>query len=131
MGAAVLINAAVFAALHLFNPGIGPLPILNLVLFGIFASICFIRTENIWLIGALHSAWNLVQGNIFGIKVSGTDTSCRLFLAVTKENRALIHGGDFGMEGGLAVTVVLAAGIAFFLFFGNDKKNNDLAVEGS
>ena len=38
----------------------------------------------------------------------------------------LLNGGDFGLEGGLAVTIVFMAGIAFFLFYKNKK---DLAVE--
>ncbi len=128
MGAAVFINAAAFAALHLLNPGIGLLPILNLFLFGIFASVCFIKTENIWLIGALHSVWNLVQGNVYGIKVSGMETSCTVFSASLTGGREIFHGGSFGLEGGLAVTIVLLAGIAVLLFQLN-KNKKDLAVE--
>lgn len=57
--AAVIANSVIFAALHLLNPGVAPLAIVNLILFGIFASCYFIRRGNIWGIGALHSVWNL------------------------------------------------------------------------
>lgn len=120
MIAAACINAAAFAALHLLNPGIAPLAIINLFLFGVFASVCFIKTENIWMVGALHSVWNLVQGNVYGIKVSGMETSCSLFSSALTEGRELFHGGEFGLEGGLAVTLVLAVAILFFLFFKKD-----------
>ena len=116
MAAAVLVNAAAFAALHLLNPGISFLAIINLTLFGIFASLCFIQTENIWFVGALHSVWNLVQGNVYGIKVSGMETTCTVFSSSMTEGRDLINGGAFGLEGGLAVTAVLVAGIAILLF---------------
>ena len=68
---AVLLNSTIFAILHLANAGITALSFVNLILFGIFASLYFLRTDNIWGIGAIHTMWNFTQGNIFGIEVSG------------------------------------------------------------
>lgn len=113
---AVIVNAVVFAALHLLNPGISLLAIINLILYGIFASCYFIRRGNIWGIGAFHSVWNLVQGNFYGIKVSGLEKTCTLFASSTTEGREIINGGAFGLEGGLAVTVVLVVGILLLCF---------------
>ncbi len=113
---AVIANSVAFAALHLLNPGIGIMPIINLTLFGIFASVCFIKTENIWLVGAIHSVWNLVQGNVYGIKVSGMDTTCTVLESTITEGKDLIHGGAFGLEGGIAVTIVLVIGTVLLLF---------------
>lgn len=121
MDMAVLINAVAFGALHALNPGVSSLAILNIILFGIFASLCFIRTENIWLVGALHSVWNFAQGNIYGIKVSGLKTDCSVLSAVMTEGKDLFHGGAFGLEGGLAVTIVLVAGIAVLCLYQKDK----------
>lgn len=59
--AAVLANSLLFASLHLLNSGISVLAFINITLFGIFASIYFIRRGSIWGIGAFHSIWNLVQ----------------------------------------------------------------------
>ena len=116
MAVAAVVNAVAFAALHLLNPGITPLAIVNLILFGIFASVCFIKTENIWMVGAIHSVWNLMQGNVYGIKVSGMETSCTVFSSVMTDGKELINGGAFGLEGGLAVTAALLAGIAVVYF---------------
>ena len=107
--AAVLANSVVFAALHLLNSGLSALALVNLTLFGVFASVYFVRTGNIWGVGALHSAWNLVQGNVFGIQVSGAELSCSVLSSTPVDGMGLINGGTFGLEGGLAVTVVLAA----------------------
>lgn len=128
MPVAVCINAAAFAALHLLNPGIAPLAIINLFLFGVFASVCFIQTENIWMVAAIHSVWNLVQGNVYGIKVSGMDTSCSLLSSIATEGREMMHGGAFGLEGGLAVTIVLTAATLCFLFLKKDS-GDDAAWE--
>ena len=100
-------NALLFAALHLLNDGISVLAFINLVLFGVFASIYFIKRGNIWGVGALHSIWNLAQGNFYGIRVSGMQTSCSVLASEMVAGRELINGGDFGLEGGLAVTIVL------------------------
>ena len=104
---AILGNSIAFAALHLGNDGIGILPLINLTLFGICASVFFIKTGNIWLVSAMHSIWNAVQGNLYGILVSGGDTGPTILNATINTGKSLINGGDFGLEGGLAVTIVL------------------------
>ncbi len=102
----ILANAVLFAALHLLNNGITVLAFINLVLFGVFASVYFVKRGNIWGVGALHSIWNLAQGNVYGIRVSGIQTSCSVLSSEMVAGRELINGGDFGLEGGLAVTIV-------------------------
>lgn len=114
--AAVLVNSLFFAALHLGNSGVSPLALVNLTLFGIFASVYFIKSGNIWGVGAFHSIWNLVQGNFYGIRVSGIVTECSVFASTPAEGRGLINGGSFGLEGGLAVTIVLLAAICFLFW---------------
>lgn len=111
----IAVNAVLFAALHLLNNGISVLAFINLVLFGIFASVYFVKRGNIWGVGALHSIWNLVQGNVYGIRVSGVQSSCTILSSEMVAGRELINGGDFGLEGGLAVTIVLVAGTLIML----------------
>lgn len=115
MWVAVLSNSLIFAALHLLNAGISVLAFVNLTLFGVFASLYFIRRGNIWGIGAFHSIWNLVQGNFWGLRVSGMVTDCSIFRSTMSEGKSIINGGAFGPEGGLAVSVVLLVGICLLL----------------
>ena len=111
--AAVAINTIFFAALHLFNTGISWLALLNLLLYGLFASLFFLRTDQIWGIGALHAMWNFVQGNVLGIPVSGQVSSTSLVHCTpAQESAALINGGGFGLEGGIAASIVLLGAIA-------------------
>lgn len=124
MVVAILCNSLFFAMLHLFNNGISVLAFLNLSLFGIFASLYFIRRGNIWGIGAFHSMWNLVQGCFYGISVSGMNSLNSLLKTESVKGKDLLNGGSFGMEASIWVTAVLLAGIAFLFFMKN--KNPDI-----
>ncbi len=109
--AGVIVNSIMFMLLHAANPGVGVLAFINLFLYGVFASLLMINFENIWIAGAFHSIWNFVQGNFYGISVSGLSSQTTVLESVANEDMALVNGGAFGLEGGLAVTIVLTAGI--------------------
>ena len=119
---AILSSSGLFAALHLGNPGISFLAIINLFLFGIFAAIYFLRRGSIWGICAIHSIWNFAQGNIFGCRVSGLPIDSALFVT-TENGRTLWSGGAFGPEGGLGVTVVLLIAIGIVTFMKNKERD--------
>ena len=112
----VLLNSLLFACLHLMNPGIGVLPMINLFGFGIVMSLVFLRTGNIWMVSAIHTMWNFVQGNVFGVLVSGGEAGDTLLTCASDTSKSLINGGDFGLEGGLAVTAVLVITIVVLIF---------------
>ena len=113
---AVAVNAVFFAALHFANAGLTLLAFCNLFLFGIFASVYMWKRGSIWGVAALHSAWNFTQGNLLGIRVSGNVLGPSVLSTSLTENGAWINGGAFGLEGGLAVTIVLSLGILLMLF---------------
>lgn len=116
VAAGILANSVAFACLHLLNSGIRPLAMVNLILFGLFASLYYLWRGNIWGVAALHSMWNFTQGNIFGILVSGGSFGTSLFTSTSLPSGTLWNGGAFGLEGGLAVTAVLVLGILFVLW---------------
>jgi hypothetical protein len=119
---AVILNSLAFASIHLGNHGLTALALVNLTLFGIFASVVFLRTGNIWLVSAIHSVWNFAQGNIYGIAVSGGFSGPHLMNTAFNAGKTLINGGDFGLEGGLAVTTVLIVGTLLVIFVPTKKK---------
>jgi hypothetical protein len=53
-----------------------------------------------------------VQGNLFGIEVSGNQVIGGVVINLQENGPDLITGGAFGTEGGLACTGVLLLGIA-------------------
>ena len=112
---AAIVNSVFFAALHLLNNGITPLAFVNLTLFGLFASLYFIKRGNLWGLGAVHSLWNFTQGNVWGISVSGIGSGPSVFVSQNQEAMTLFNGGTFGLEAGIATTIVLAIGIVVLL----------------
>jgi membrane protease YdiL (CAAX protease family) len=116
---AVVVSSLAFAALHLANPGVfgTPFALINLAGFGVFAGVYILKRGSIWGAAAIHSVWNFVQGNIYGLPVSGAGKleSVFVFEPVQKGLAPLVNGGAFGPEGGLAVTIVLAVGIIVLL----------------
>lgn len=114
----ILASSALFAAMHISNPGFSLLAFINLFLFGVFASLYFLRRGSIWGICALHTIWNFAQGNIFGCSVSGMPLEDTLLL--TRTNSGMVwSGGEFGPEGGVAVTIIYVIGIAVLTFMNN------------
>ncbi len=107
----VLVSSLVFAILHGLNPNISLLPLINLFLFGIFAALYALWEGGLWGIAAQHAAWNWVQGNLFGMEVSGSGGG-PILLNLQETEPDLITGGAFGPEGGLAVTAMLIIAIA-------------------
>ncbi|MCR8969825.1 CPBP family intramembrane glutamic endopeptidase [Facklamia sp. 7083-14-GEN3] len=104
---AILINSIFFSLLHYANPGITVLALVNIALAGIFFSLLFYITDNMWLTGAAHSFWNFIMGVVFGVQVSGLVLPGTLLITESKAEASLINGGDFGFEGGLVVTIIL------------------------
>ena len=121
--AAVTVNALLFSLLHLGNPNVSALALVNILLFGLFASLLTLRRGSIWMAAGLHSMWNFAQGNLFGIPVSGLVGLPSPLAAQVAEGgwQTRINGGSFGLEGGLAVTVALALACGVVLFIPTKK----------
>lgn len=122
---AVLISSVGFALAHSSNQGVSPLAYLNLTLFGIFAAVYMLKRGNIWGVCAIHSMWNCVQGNLYGVSVSGMSKSESIMNMISVESKSLMNGGAFGLEGGLAVTIVLT--LATIIMLCTKTKQSELA----
>ena len=113
---AVVTNAVIFALLHGMNNGVSLLALVNLSLCGVMFSLYMLRTDNLWGACAIHSIWNFVQGNFYGLPVSGIDSGDSVFRFSLVDGKALANGGDFGLEAGIPCTIVLSAVILILLF---------------
>ncbi len=101
----VLVPSVLFALFHALNPNVSPLALVNIALAGAVFAVAAERTSTLWLPIAYHYAWNLAQGPVLGLPVSGMAWDGLLALPVG--GPAWLTGGDFGPEGGLLATVVL------------------------
>ncbi len=123
--AAVIGNAAVFSLLHLFNDGFSIIAFLNILFVGIAFSLIAVKTDSIIACCAFHSVWNAVQGNFYGLPVSGGVLDKSVFIFTLSESKDIFTGGVFGIEGGIGVTVVIVSIIAVCLLLPEKNKEED------
>lgn len=109
---ALVISSVLFMALHLLNPNLSLVAIINLFLAGILLGIGYVFTKNLWFPLALHFSWNFFQGPIFGFEVSGTNTDS--LISHTIQGSELLTGGKFGLEGSLLATGLCSIAIIIF-----------------
>jgi membrane protease YdiL (CAAX protease family) len=108
------VSAVLFAALHVANASFGLVPLINLTLFGAATAAykTLIDDDQLWGVFAIHSVWNWLQQDVFGLENSGLASPIANTLFHVEPNRELpgpIWGGGFGPEGTVAATLVLLA----------------------
>lgn len=113
---AILTNSLLFSLLHLSAPGVTALSFFNLFLFGIMFSLIYYITNDMWLTGFAHAAWNITLGVILGTEISGQVIENSLFRTSSTPYKSLLSGGDFGLEGGLIMTIFTTLVILTLIF---------------
>jgi membrane protease YdiL (CAAX protease family) len=104
-----IITSATFSALHLGNPNVKTMGLVNIFLVGLLFSYMYIRTKSLWMPIGYHFTWNYFQGNVFGFPVSGTTQSKGIY-NIEAVNENILTGGSFGPEAGILATVVIIIG---------------------
>ncbi|MDE6776355.1 MAG: CPBP family intramembrane metalloprotease [Oscillospiraceae bacterium] len=112
---AVAVNSVFFGLMHGFNNGFSLNAFINLTLYAIMISLYVLRTNSLLGACAIHSVWNFVQGNFYGLPVSGIDTGGTIFSVSLVKNANLANGGDFGLEASLPCAIVMLIAIAVLL----------------
>ena len=125
----LFVSSIIFAIMHGLNPGISALALINLALFGVFAGLYAMREGSLWGISAMHTAWNWVQGNFFGLEVSGNSEGGGALINLMAKGADWFTGGAFGPEGGLAVTIVLIVGLLILLFWKGKEAIQEVSVQ--
>lgn len=105
---ALFISSVLFSCLHLFNPNVALMPILNLALAGMLLGAAYLYTRNLWFPISLHLFWNWLQGPVLGYEVSGSQIGVPL-LKLHLSGNTLVSGGAFGFEGSILCTLLTAA----------------------
>lgn len=102
---AVLATSAVFALMHIFNPGVTPLALFNIFLAGIVMNLLILRDGKLWSAVGFHFSWNYIMGTVFASPVSGGGQDGIIKLSLAGDE--LLTGGTFGIEGGVICTAML------------------------
>ena len=108
---ALLISAVVFGLVHWSNPNGTLLAALAIALeAGILLGAAYMLTRNLWLAIGLHWGWNVVQGYIWDVSVSGIAVDG--LVDARPVGDPLLSGGAFGLEASaIAMVVATATGI--------------------
>lgn len=121
IGVGLLISSTLFGLMHLTNPNVNYIAVINIILVGLFYGLYVIKTNDLWAVCGMHSAWNFAQGNLFGFEVSGLDVSVGSLIDLNLVGSDFVTGGIFGPEAGITATFILLASIGILLFI--DKKD--------
>ena len=98
-------SSVLFALFHALNPHVSLIALLNILLAGVVFAVATERTGTLWLAMGYHFLWNLTQGTILGMPISGMEWQGLLDLS--PYGPSLWTGGPFGPEGGLSATLAL------------------------
>ncbi|MCL4672631.1 MAG: CPBP family intramembrane metalloprotease [Sphingomonadaceae bacterium] len=109
--AALAISSLLFGLAHWANP--------NATLFssvaiaieaGILLGGAYMLTRSLWLAIGIHAGWNLTQGLVFDVSVSGVEVDG--LVEAGMKGPDLLTGGAFGLEASaIALVVATAAGV--------------------
>lgn len=126
---AIALTSLFFASGHSGNPNANYISTINTALAGVWFSIAYLKTRNLWMVFGLHLMWNWAQGAILGIPVSGIKelTTAPLF-QVENFGITVLTGGDYGIEGGIACTIALIVSGALIWFLPILKPTDEMLV---
>jgi CAAX protease family protein len=112
---AIGLSAALFGALHGFNPGATPVSTAAIALeAGVILSAAYVYSGNLWMPIGLHAGWNFTEGTIFGVAVSGGRVAG--MFSGTMRGPILLTGGPFGVEASLLAVMVSLCASAVLLY---------------
>jgi hypothetical protein len=105
---AILLTSLFFGLVHAGNPSSTLFSTVNTILAGVWFSIAYLKTRDLWFVTGLHMMWNWTQGSIFGIEVSGlTNLASVSLLKEIDSGPTWLTGQTYGIEGGIACTIAL------------------------
>lgn len=105
---AIALTSVFFGLVHAGNPNATIFSTVNTILAGIWFSVAYLKTRDLWFVTGLHLMWNWTQGSIFGIEVSGiTNLASSSILREIDTGPTWLTGQTYGIEGGIACTIAL------------------------
>ncbi len=118
---AILGNSLLFSALHLSNPGVTPLALINNTIVGVLFSLTVYYFDSFWCAAAMHAAWNFTQNILFGLPNSGITVPYSVFKLDAGAVNGFAYDTRFGIEGTACACLVLLAVTASVFLWGKKR----------
>ena len=119
---AILVNSAVFSAMHLLNPGITVISVIGIFLSGLIWSLLVYYYDCWWAGVMMHTGWNFTQSILFGLPNSGVVSAYSVFrLDAASARDGFFYTVNFGVEGSLGSVIILGAVAALILYLNRGK----------
>jgi hypothetical protein len=123
--AAILLSVG-FGAVHLGNPGEGPVGAASVVVIGLVFAFALRRTGSLWLVVGWHASFDFGESFLFSVPNSGIVFDGHLSSA-TLHGPNWLTGGTVGPEGSVFSFLTMAVAAAFIHFAFPAKKTYPLA----
>lgn len=102
----LIAQAIIFGLAHAGNSGVSFMGLFNICIIGFLFGQLLLITNNVMLVSGMHFAWNFAQGCIYGIQVSGTETTLSIFECQVVSMNSIWTGGAFGIEASITATIL-------------------------
>jgi len=114
---ALTLTALFFGFSHLSNPHATAWSAIAIALeAGVSIGAAYMATRSLWFAMGLHTAWNFLQGTVFGVAVSGNGAPTDSLFRPLIQGNSWLTGGAFGIEASvIAVGVGLGLGSYFII----------------
>lgn len=121
---ALTLTALFFGFSHLSNPNATVWSAIAIALeAGVSFGAVYMATRSLWVAMGFHTAWNFLQGNIFGVAVSGSGAPTDSLFQALIQGNPWLTGGAFGIEASvIAVVLGLGLGIYFIVYAVQQKR---------
>lgn len=119
---ATVFNSLLFTVLHLMNPGVTLLSLLNIFLCGVLFSLVIYYTDSMAFAMAGHAGWNFCQSILFGLPNSGQVFPYSIFkLDASNARDSFFYNVGFGVEGTAFAVIILAVACVVIIVLGQLK----------
>jgi len=119
---ATLLLSALFAFMHINNPGASTASTLVTFFAGMLFAVAYLRTRALWVGWGIHFAWNASMAVLFGLPLSGI-TQFSPVIASTAIGPTWLTGFDYGPEGSAVGLAVILALIVVTIYATRDLKH--------
>ena len=112
---AIIFSGLLFGFVHLGNPNSTIFSSLAIAIeAGILLAAIYMITRKLWMVIGLHFSWNVMQGLVYSIPVSGIPMDGLIEVQVASNKSNLLTGGAFGVEASL-ITMIIMSAISIYL----------------